>query len=111
MVRGSGTLLVGAVICCAGLATALQEPPPVSSPPAAPREARLTGLPELPALPAEYDAPATKSHPESGTASVPVGFASVGGDGRVPALALAAYQRAATVIGLADSSCHLAWPL
>ena len=29
----------------------------------------------------------------------------------IPAAALAAYQRAAVVIGAADESCHLAWPL
>lgn len=40
-------------------------------------------------------------------------YAAVAADGAgadVPARALAAYQRAATVIGMADKRCHLDWP-
>lgn len=41
----------------------------------------------------------------------PADVQPVAGGSAIPATALAAYQRAAVVIGAADEGCHLAWPL
>ncbi|MEX0426223.1 lytic transglycosylase domain-containing protein [Nocardioides sp. DS6] len=73
-------------------------------------------LPDGTALPsAPITAPASVSAPTSSTggltqkkASTIVSTATSSG---IPAAALAAYQRAATVIDDADKSCHLDWPL
>lgn len=82
--------------------------------------AQATGTtpPTLPGgttLPAKaIEAPATVSGPETGT-SLSAGkaqqiIASADSSG-IPAAALAAYQRAASVIDKADTSCHLGWQL
>jgi len=73
-------------------------------------------LPDGTSLPsAPITAPASVSAPPSSTtglsdkkASDIVATASASG---IPAAALAAYQRAATVIDEADKGCHLDWPL
>src|SRR3954471_8219558 len=94
------------------MAAAVQEPAPASRPPAAAREAGPPTMPTLPSVPVEYAAPATQTHGDRSTGSAtPGGLAPLANDEMVPARALEAYQRAATVIGRADPSCHLAWPL
>jgi len=59
---------------------------------------------------APIDAPASLPTSRRPSAGVPAPAASVRDDG-IPAVALAAYQRAAAVIDAADASCHLGWPL
>ena len=72
-------------------------------------------LPDGTVLPAQaINAPATVSSPDSGTNLSPAKaqqiVASADSSG-IPAAALAAYQRAASVIDKADPSCHLDWQL
>ena len=76
--------------------------------PATPRlEAPLD--PAVPAQVAEPPAsvaqPGSVSHQARAVAGAPVGAADI------PSVALAAYQRAAAVIGSADAGCHLDWSL
>src|SRR5262245_33964008 len=110
-VRGIGTLVVAALFSAAGVAAAV-EPPAGTLP-----EADVTlaaPQPVLPQLPADYGAPATLTPaPDSTTPAAPPPALTpvVATDTEVPARALEAYQRAAAVIGQADPSCHLAWPL
>ncbi len=58
--------------------------------------------------PASLTAPHTLTPGVSGHVSEVVSTASASG---IPAVALAAYQRAATVIDAADRSCHMPWQL
>ena len=81
-------------------------------------EANGTTPPALPggtSLPTKaIEAPATVSSPEAGTAlsngKAQQIIASADSSG-IPAAALAAYQRAASVIDKADTGCHLDWQL
>lgn len=98
-------LLPVAVLSLAGsIAVGGQEPP------GSPRPSATSTSPS--ALEA-YDEPATIMS-GSGAASAatrPVAATSGAAGGEIPMVALAAYQRAATVIGAADVACGLRWPL
>ena len=104
-------MLVAALLTGAGVAAATQEPSAVTGPTAA--EVAPTRLPDLPRLPAEYDAPATLTGAAySGASDAALTVAPIAeGEDQVPARALEAYQRAASVIEQVDPSCHLSWPL
>lgn len=73
-------------------------------------------LPDGTALPTQaVDAPASVSSPGEIAPGVPVGSAaqvvSSASTNGIPAVALAAYQRAAQVINGADPACNIEWPL
>jgi membrane-bound lytic murein transglycosylase B len=73
-------------------------------------------LPDGSALPAKaLEIPASVSAPASGTLGVTgedsSQIVSASSASAIPATALAAYQRAETVIDRADTSCHLPWQL
>jgi hypothetical protein len=107
-------MLVAALFTGAGAAAAIQQPSAVTGATAAAVPAtRPPIVPSLPRLPAAYDAPATLTRvAEPAAPAGPPAFALlVEGEDQVPARALEAYQRAASVIDQADPSCHLAWPL
>ena len=108
--RRVGSLLVAAVLSAAGVAAALGEQ-------SGGRESVLgieagTRVPDLPRLPARYDAPATVS-PARGpvTSRPPLEVTAIAAGEDIPVRALEAYQRAAAVMDRADPGCHLAWPL
>jgi hypothetical protein len=102
---------VAALLIASGVAVAVQEPRTLMAPTVAAVAPTLP--PDLPRLAATYDAPATQTGVDESAA--PAGPQRipriVDGDEEVPARALEAYQRAAAVIGQADPSCHMAWPL
>src|SRR4051812_5939207 len=103
-------MFVAALLVGAG-SVAVQEPHALSAPTVA--EVPTTLPPDLPRLTAAYDAPATLTHvaESASPAGPPETIWVVDGEDEVPARALEAYQRAAAVIGQADPSCHMAWPL
>jgi hypothetical protein len=72
-------------------------------------------LPDGTRLPAKaVHAPATVTPPRGlsrGVVGNPHQLASTASASGIPAVALAAYQRAATVINAADRSCHMPWQL
>jgi len=72
-------------------------------------------VPPMPTVPSEaLEAPASVSTPERfsrATPSASSGAVAVVALGGVPAPALSAYHRAARVIDLADSRCHLDWSM
>ncbi|SDD26593.1 lytic transglycosylase domain-containing protein [Nocardioides lianchengensis] len=90
----------------AGSATATQTPDPLPA----------TSLPDGTSVPTQaIEAPASVSSPDgvapgigAGGAAQAVSTASTAG---IPSVALAAYQRAETVINAADESCNLTWQL
>ena len=81
---------------------------PVSAPPAA-----VSASSPLPALPVMRLAAAASSGRSVGRSAWRTALYEPAARGieDIPMRALAAYQRAATVIDLADESCHLDWPL
>ena len=109
--RGFGALLVATLLSGAGVAAAVQGPYALTAPTVAAVPPTLP--PDLPRLTAAYDAPATLTHvaESAAPAGAPALVWVADGDDEVPARALEAYQRAAAVIGQADPSCQLAWPL
>ena len=81
--------------------------PVVTVPPTALSRLDAPVLPALPALPAPPEQPATFD----GSSGIPSALpASMSANG-IPALALAAYQRAAALVDAADSACRIDWAL
>jgi membrane-bound lytic murein transglycosylase B len=81
--------------------------PVVTVPPTALSRPDAPVLPALPSLPA----PPEQSATFEGTSGIPSALpASMSANG-IPALALAAYQRAAALVDAADSACRIDWAL
>jgi hypothetical protein len=64
-----------------------------------------------PAAPIEAPASLAAVRRSAAGLVAPDASAASAGDDGIPAVALAAYQRAATVVDQADPACHLGWPL
>lgn len=113
----AGTLVPLAVLSAAWTASL------AGASPAAPQSAAPAPVPTLPdgtAVPtAPLEAPASLSQPGStgqggtfdGTAEEAAQIVSTSSTNGIPASALAAYQRAETVINAADRTCRLSWQL
>jgi membrane-bound lytic murein transglycosylase B len=90
----------------AGLATAGSDASAAADPQTLPDGTRVPA--KAIHAPASLTAPRSLTHGLSGDAHQIVATASASG---IPAVALSAYQRAATVINAADRTCHMPWQL
>jgi membrane-bound lytic murein transglycosylase B len=79
--------------------------PVVTVPPTAISQPAAPSLPPLPDLPAPAEQSATPLGQSA--AALPAALTANG----IPALALAAYQRAASLVDAADAGCHIDWAL
>jgi membrane-bound lytic murein transglycosylase B len=72
---------------------------------------QLTAAQNPPALPARGAGAAATTAADPAAAGLPGAASVTVGPGAIPAMALAAYRKAAATLAVEDPSCHLSWPL